>query len=80
MITLMFLKSWFTRLAGTTVAVFFEFALLRTHPWILTGAALGTVLVFAGVTAALVSDWKMQRRAGSSYRYNLVNDVTSERW
>ena len=77
MITLMFLKSWF---AGTTVAVFFEFALLRTHPWILTGAAGVTVLVFAGVTAALVSDWRMQRRVGSSYRYNLVNDVTSERW
>jgi hypothetical protein len=36
--------------------------------------------VFAGVTAALVSDWRMQRRVGSSYRYNLVNDVTSERW
>ncbi len=80
MITLMFLKSWFTWLAGTTVAVFFEFALLRGHPWILTGVELGTVLVFVGVTAALVGDWRMARRVGSSYRYNLVNDVTSERW
>jgi len=33
-----------------------------------------------GITTALFSDWKMQRRAGSSYRYNLVNDVTEERW
>jgi hypothetical protein len=36
--------------------------------------------VFAGVTTALYSDWRMQRRVGSSYRYNLVNDVTSEKW
>ena len=80
MITLMFLKSWFTWLTGTVVTVFVEFALLRGHPWILAGVALGTVLVFAGVTTALVSDWRMQRRVGSSYRYNLVNDVTSDKW
>ncbi len=80
MITLMFLKSWFKWLTATVVAVFFEFALLRAHPWILTGAALGTVLVFIGITTALISDWKMQRRVGSSYRYNLVNDVTSDKW
>jgi len=80
MITLMFLKSWFKWAAGTTVALFVEFVFLRGHLWMLTGVALGTVLVFAGVTAALYSDWRMQRRVGSSYRYNLVNDVTSEKW
>ncbi len=80
MITLMFLKSWFKWAAGTAVAVFVEFVFLRGHPWILTGVVAGTVLVFAGVTAALVGDWRMARRVGSSYRYNLVNDVTSERW
>ncbi len=80
MITLMFIKSWFKWCLGTTVALFFEFALLRGNTWVLTGAAALTVLVFVGITTALFSDWKMQRRAGSSYRYNLVNDVTEERW
>jgi hypothetical protein len=81
MITLMFVKAWFKWAAGTAVALFFEFALLREqNTWVLAGVVGATVLVFLGITTALVSDWKMQRRAGSSYRYNLVNDVTSERW
>jgi len=81
MITLMFIKTWFKWTAGTAVTVFFEFALLREqNTWIRTGAVAATVLVFLGITAALVGDWKMQRRAGSSYRYNVVDDVTSERW
>ena len=81
MITLMFIKSWFKWCVGTTVALFLELALLREqNPWILTGAVTLTVLVFVGITTALFSDWKMQRRAGSSYRYNLVNDVTEEKW
>jgi hypothetical protein len=45
MITLMFLKSWFKWAAGTTVALLAEFVFLRGHLWILTGVALGTVLV-----------------------------------
>ena len=49
MITLMFLKSWFKWATGTTIALLAEFVFLHRHPWILTGAALGTVLVFAGV-------------------------------
>jgi len=76
----MFIKSWFKWCLGTTVALFFEFALLRGNTWVLAGAAALTVLVFVGITTALFSDWKMQRRAGSSYRYNLVNDVTEEKW
>jgi len=79
-ITLMFIKSWFKWCIGTTVALFLELALLRGNTWVLAGAVTLTVLVFVGITTALFSDWKMQRRAGSSYRYNLVNDVTEEKW
>lgn len=77
MITMMFLKSWIKWLLVTVAAVAGEYVLITGRWWFIL-AGLATIAVFAVITAALWSDWKSSRRAGTRYGYTMLNDVTGE--
>jgi hypothetical protein len=74
-ITLYFVRTWLKWLAGCGLTVLGERVLLgMTWRFILIG--LLTVLLFALLTWLMYGDWRVTRRNGTGYRYDIIRDVT----
>jgi hypothetical protein len=70
MITLKFLGTWLKMAGFTALALLAEWIFIHGVWWFVLAAAV-TVLIFAGLTAALWREW----RAARTYTYQLVRHL-----
>lgn len=75
MITLQFVKTWLKFAALTVVAVIVERGTIRHTGWFATISGI-TLLIFAGITLALLREWKAEQGEGpKAYHYSFVEHL-----
>ncbi|MFF0149638.1 hypothetical protein ATK36_1248 [Amycolatopsis sulphurea] len=71
MITLKFLAAWLKITGAAVVALVLEIVLIRSW-WLFLLVMVPTLLVFAGLSAAMWREWRSTRHGDSAYSYSYV--------